>query len=192
MSCLKHQGDDSFYSGPKTILGAVFDTSIAENLPGVWDMKNGDVLRAVRGWQSNVSLHAVWKDISVSLGAVSGIFNFERGRIAAEIILRANSVYASLAKSVGLTSSMKLSSGDSLVAVSFIKEVNVSTGMKLSCGQNLIVPSSAKSVAAAQSIILSLNVIPEIRRYRTIGHLDGLTVDDVSDWDLYTFYYLEV
>lgn len=49
-----------------------------------------------------------------------------------------------------------------------------------------------KTVRADCSVSFGASIDCVLRRYRTIGDLDGLTFADVQDWNLNLFYYLEV
>lgn len=49
-----------------------------------------------------------------------------------------------------------------------------------------------KPVCADYNVTFAASLSCVVRRYRTLGDLDGLTLADVKEWDLNQFYYLEV
>ena len=54
-------------------------------------------------------------------------------------------------------------------------------------------PASHKEVSLAPcGIQLGGSLLLSSHRYRTIGDLEGLTIGDIQDWTLETFYYVEV
>lgn len=54
-------------------------------------------------------------------------------------------------------------------------------------------PTSHKEVSPALcGIQLGGSLLLASHRYRTIGDLEGLTIGDIQDWTLETFYYVEV
>ena len=56
-----------------------------------------------------------------------------------------------------------------------------------------ISPTSCKEVSPAPcGIQLGGSLLLSSHRYRTIGDLEGLTIGDIQDWTLETFYYVEV
>lgn len=59
---------------------------------------------------------------------------------------------------------------------------------------NAVINSTIKTPALLSEsyVALSCGVTVVAVRLRTIGHLDGMTIRDVQDWDLRTYYYLEV